>query len=363
MRGTFAIRDGHDNGFTALRTLMALAVMVGHAMIIAARDLSAEPVIYGGYSISYMAVNAFFVVSGFLVTASMMHRRGLLDFAVARGLRIYPALVVHVAGVALVVGLANTTLPAGRYLADPEVWLQFPRVLSFVNTDMFLPGVFESNHERYASAPLWTLRFEMLAYVGTALAFAVGAMRTRALIGAQFGLACLAWVGVQMWGGLSELPSSVQNVFRFALPYGLGAFLWAWREDLPLRVWAIPLLALAAVVSAGSVLGEITMNIAVGYAVFWLAYARLRGLDRFAGGSDISYGVYIWHWPILQWIEAKAPGLGVGQMMGIALPATLAVALLSWRWVEKPMLARKGEIARWLRERGRRAEARRVHQG
>ena len=355
MRATVYVRDGHDNGWTALRALMAAAVMVGHAMIIANRDLAAEPMVYGSYSISYMAVNAFFVASGFLVTASMMHRGRLLDFVVARGLRIYPALIVHVLVVMLVVGVANTTLPLGAYLAHPEVWLQLPRVLLFIDTDFLLPGVFAGNHEAYASAPLWTLRFELLAYAGTAIAFALGLMRSRGWIAAQFGAFVILWLVARGTGLFDEVPGSVQNVLRFGLPYGLGALIWAYRDELPFRAWVVPFVWIAAVVSAGSILGEVVMNMAVAYSLFWMAYGGSKLFDRWAKGADISYGLYIWHWPILQWIAAQTSGLGSVEMIAIAAPLTVVAAWVSWHVVEKPMLAKKGALAAWVRTKRRKS--------
>ena len=343
--GAVWIRDGHGNNWTLLRIVMALAVLVGHALIIGERDLAAEPLVYGRFSISFMAVNAFFIASGFLVTASMMHRRDLVEFTSARVLRIYPALVVHVLIVALVVGLANTTLSPSAYLTSAQVWAQFPKVLAFANTDFLLPGVFESNHEPYASAPLWTLRYEVLAYATTAVAFAVGLMRSRWMLAVPFVAASLAMVTLSFLGIYEELPATLSNCVRFAVPYGLGALFWAYRDELPLRTWALPMIVAAAYLSRDWVVGEIMMNLAVGYAIFWLAYAgRARGASKV---SDISYGIYIWHWPILQWMAAQNPAMSTEALVLAALMLTPLVAYASWRWVEKPMLARKG----WLAER------------
>ena len=343
------IRDGHHNNWTILRLVMALAVLVGHAMIISQRSLAAEPMVYADYSISYMAVNAFFIASGFLVTASIMHRRNILDFATARGLRIYPALIVHVLLVMFVVGAANTALPLGQYIASPDVWKHIPLVLSFSDTDFVLPGVFLDNHEHLASAPLWTLRYELLAYFGTAIAFAVGFMRSRWLVAAQFALFCALWLIANGNGFFEDLPPTVANILRFGLPYSFGAMVWAFRDDLCFRVWLLPLVMFAAVISAGTLVGELIMNGAVGYVLFTLAYMPVFANN--AKWSDVSYGTYIWHWPILQWIAAKAPGIGSLEITLLALPLTLLVSWVSWKAVEKPMLAHKGTLARKLQRR------------
>ena len=73
-REAFAIRDGHDNFFTPLRLIFASLVVFGHAFAVALRDSSLEPHILYHYTFSYLAVNLFFIASGFLVTKSMVYR-------------------------------------------------------------------------------------------------------------------------------------------------------------------------------------------------------------------------------------------------------------------------------------------------
>jgi len=87
----FAIRDGHDNFFTPLRLIFASLVVFGHAFVVALRDISAEPHILYHYTFSYLAVNLFFIASGFLVTKSMVYRGDTPSFISARALRIFPA--------------------------------------------------------------------------------------------------------------------------------------------------------------------------------------------------------------------------------------------------------------------------------
>ena len=73
-------------------------------------------------------------------------------------------------------------MPLSQYFNDLGLWLQPFKVLSFTNTDMILLGVFETNGEPFAFAPLWTLRFEMLCYIATLLAFSLGLMRRKWMV-------------------------------------------------------------------------------------------------------------------------------------------------------------------------------------
>ena len=93
MLNAVKIRDGHDNFFTPLRLLFASLVVIGHAYAVGLRDPMSEPQLFYHYTFSYLAVNLFFIASGFLVTKSMVYRGDSTEFGVARFLRIYPCLL------------------------------------------------------------------------------------------------------------------------------------------------------------------------------------------------------------------------------------------------------------------------------
>ncbi len=91
------VAQSRDNNLNLLRFLAAAAVALSHSFLLVTGDPESRPLMKAtGFSIGYHAVDIFFVISGFLVTQSWMRRNSLLDFTVARALRIYPALAVCV---------------------------------------------------------------------------------------------------------------------------------------------------------------------------------------------------------------------------------------------------------------------------
>lgn len=343
------IRDDHDNFFTPLRLLFALLVVIGHAYAVGKGSPDAEPQLFLNYTFSYMAVNLFFITSGFLVTKSMLYRGDATLYSASRLIRIYPALIVHVVFVVFVVGLLATDQSVFAYLTHPDILSQPLRVLTFFDTDMILPGVFTNNGEQYASAPLWTLRFEMLCYVATLLAFSLGLMRRKWMLLAQFIIPSMVWIIGKQIGLFEQLPGSVENMVRFAIAYGLGATVYAYRDRLRLSLWMIPALAGVSWLIRDFHAVEVTMNLMLAAFVMWAAFVRAPALDALKRLPDMSYGLYIYHWVVLQSVISLWPGLSVPALFSIALPTTLGLAYLSWTWVEKPMLARKSQFSRWLR--------------
>jgi peptidoglycan/LPS O-acetylase OafA/YrhL len=350
--GGFAIRDGHDNFFTPLRLLFASLVVLGHTFVVGNRDMMGEPEVLYHYTFSYLAVNLFFIASGFLVTKSMVYRGDSPSFISARVLRIMPALVVHVFFVMIVIGPLATKAPLGEFFSDPDWYMQPFRVLSFYETNMTMPRIFETNEEQFGSAPLWTLRYEVLAYIGTLGIFSLGFLRKKWMALAQFVLPSLAWILGVYSGLFTELPATIENLCRFGIAYGLGAAIYAYRDRLNFSwVGIITMIAASFLLRETPVL-EVIINILMAWVIFRLAYLRMPSMDWMQRIPDLSYGIYIYHWCILQLLFYWMPHLSVIELFALTFPPTVGLAALSWYIVEKPALKSKTAFADWMRKIG-----------
>ena len=343
------IRDGHDNFFTPLRLLFATLVVIGHSFVVAMRDPMSEPNIFFDYTFSYLAVNLFFIASGFLVTKSMLYRGDVAEYSSARLLRIYPGLAVHVLFVMFIIGPLATSLALGDYFTHIDFLKQPFVVLSFLSAQMWLPGIFESNAEHMGSAPLWTLRYEILAYIGTAIIFSLGLLKKKWMALAQFIFPSIAWVLAHGFGIFEAMPGTLQNLMRFGIAYGLGAAIYAYRDRLSFHALGIPLIIFLVTLTSKFQVFEVTMNIMLAYMIMWAAYIKAPKLNFLQKLSDVSYGVYIYHWCILQLIFMWMPKLSVAALFLITLPITFLIATLSWHFVEKPMLNHKISFSKYLR--------------
>ncbi len=348
----FAIRDGHDNFFTPLRLIFASLVVFGHAFVVALRDISAEPHILYHYTFSYLAVNLFFIASGFLVTKSMVYRGDTPSFISARALRIFPALFVHVIFVMIIIGPLATRTPLLEFFSDPDWYLQPLKVLTFYETNMVMPGAFESNEENLGSAALWTLRYEVLAYIGTLIVFSLGMLRKKWMVLLQFILPSIAWMLGDYYGLFTDMPATILNLMRFGIAYGLGATIYAYRDRLNFSWVALGVIVATSFLLRETKAVEVLVNAILAWIVFRFAYMRMPSLEWTQRLPDFSYGIYIYHWCILQLLFYWMPHLGVLELFSMTYVISVGLAALSWYIVEKPALRSKTQFANTLRKFG-----------
>jgi peptidoglycan/LPS O-acetylase OafA/YrhL len=123
-----ALLHGRDNNFNLIRFLAATAVVLDHSFVLVAPERAASAVIdVAGLELARVAVDVFFIVSGFLVTRSVLTQPTLVDYTVARVLRLFPALLATTIFIAFLLGPAVTSVPLATYFADPRPWLKWPK--------------------------------------------------------------------------------------------------------------------------------------------------------------------------------------------------------------------------------------------
>jgi peptidoglycan/LPS O-acetylase OafA/YrhL len=312
-------RVGSINSFDLLRLAAAVAVIFHHSRVL--QGLS--PITLGRLDFGSLGVGVFFVISGYLVTASYGRSAGLGDYLRKRLLRIEPALIACLLLTALVFGAAATTLPLGEYFCSDQVWLYVLRNALLYPVTYDLPGVFAHNpYPAVVNGSLWSLRLEFTCYLGVAALAAAGQLRRGVVAG--LAIAALAVFATLGWLRSDLAQGEVLRLTVLAAQFGFLFLAGAYLQLLgrPAPRWTL----LSAVFLATPlwVLGLPAMIIAVG---------ELRG-PRLP--ADVSYGLYIYAFPIQQMLAAAGMS-----SFALATALTLPFAAASWFLVERPALRLK----------------------
>ena len=138
----------------------------------------------------------------------------------------------------------------------------------------------------------------------------------------------------------SALPDGALSLLRLSSAFLLGMVLWQWPAARRPH-WGIVIALLGAFLIFGEQFGgELVGNLALTGLIlrFGLSNRTLAPLVKL---PDYSYGIYIWHYPILQAVLFFSPGLGPIELGLIGVPLFILVSALSWHLIEKPALKLK----------------------
>ncbi|SCK41755.1 Peptidoglycan/LPS O-acetylase OafA/YrhL, contains acyltransferase and SGNH-hydrolase domains [Variovorax sp. HW608] len=335
-------RLGYVPAFDGIRAIAIAMVLVFHGGFHPA----------GG---GYLGVDVFFVLSGFLITkllAGELEQQGRLDVASfygRRALRLYPVFLVV---------LACVTLP-GRIL-----WPGIPIGQHALLAGLYLNDYAQALH--YVPTPLtytWSLAVEEHFYVLWPLALPF-VLRSRDPV----RLMLMLYLLVFMWRVFNMAMLGWEpTYFRFdtrASGIVLGCMLALMPTQAPPKyagIVALILLLLAAAPGSWGLpygldlalpVAEVCAAILVLSAFHSSHEARLLAWAPLAYVGRISYGIYLWHAPLMFWLREAGYSRVTVLMAGTSM--AVALAALCYHLIDRPVRTRgRAALARWAQSRGR----------
>lgn len=345
--------EGRIAELDSVRGLAAVAILIFHA--------NATWLPFG-----WAAVDLFFVLSGYLIT-SIVIRNGceggfLKNFYVRRGLRTWP---IYYLLIALLIALSPI-------LKQPFRWADLPFILTYTQ-GLPWPGWVGGGRWSDYLEHAWSLAAEEQFYlIWPALVMVVGRRRLPLLALACAGgsvlarsrgvaLGCLltradglvlgGWLAARRLGDHrgtvgsrgAPMASRLTTLSAFVACFVLGNQAARGGLGLDAVIRSHPGLTVLAFNLLWLGLIELVVTHAGRPA---LAPLRLRSFRRL---GEISYGLYLYHFPLLFFAVEIWHGLGFsGQLLKVRLLAilvTVPLAALSWRFIERPLLGLKRRYA------------------
>jgi peptidoglycan/LPS O-acetylase OafA/YrhL len=350
------VKIQHLPALDGLRGLAVLGVLLFH-----------DDRLRGGY----LGVDLFFVLSGYLITSLLLaewkraRRIDLRAFWVRRARRLFPALLALLVGVAAYAAVFAAPSDRARIRGDGVATLGY-----VANWHTILQG--KSYWDLFtAPSPLehtWSLAIEEQFYVMWPL-LVLGVLRasrgsTRLLLGVVAALAAAS--ASAMWFLYS--PETASRVYQgtdtrgaaILAGAGLACALSVWGTLQ--RAWAVRALDVLGLVSAGG-LGAAWwwmdgQSDFLYQGGFWLTELAVLGLIACAAHGErsvvarvlafrpltwiglISYGVYLWHWPLYLLLSHDRTGLDGVALTVVRLAATFALSVASFFLLEQPIRKR-----------------------
>lgn len=335
-----------DNCFDFLRFIFAFNVVLGHLMVVSTFD---ELQVHSNLFQTYLSVTGFFVISGFLIAQSYERSKSVQSYFVKRAQRLLPAYLLVIFGCAF--GLVClSSLPPSEYFESPDLWKYLCANLCFLNfIHPSLPGVFDHPLicDTAVNGSLWTLKIEVGFYLIIPLLMIWIKKSKRPWL-----VLCFVYVAAILYrNGLSSMGDYTQNKIPSFLSHQLPGFMSYFAVGIVTYIYKkiflhykgrLILPALFIFLLEWHFELEVFTPLAWGIIILWCAYS-LPIFNNFAKYGDISYGIYIYHGPILKILLT----LGLFTQIGIWSAATVYVVcvvligLVSWHLLENQFLKRK----------------------
>lgn len=310
----------------------------------------------------FVGVDVFFVISGYVVTLSVI--RGLdkkgysfFGFLSRRFVRLVPALSVMVLTVVFVQTFFS---PGFSWSALSREGLSALFYLSNVEFELRLGDYFADKAGTSFLLHTWSLAVEFQAYVFLGCVFLLlqlGLPRAIKVVAGLLLVACLVSLGFAFVGqsflvdgigaALAGYYSPLTRLYEIAVG-SLLAIIPQIRIPKYLSSLGLILILSIAILPEGTVPWEFAAFGAVVGSIMIILASDPRNTSfvlesRFLKGvGDISYSIYLWHWPIMVFFTSTFSNQALQLIFG--LPLTIAISILSFRFLERPNMKPKVPI-------------------
>lgn len=331
------------NNFDFLRFIFAFTVVIAHIIV-----LSQNPAIkfLAPYVDSHIAVTGFFIISGFLITKSYISTNNLKQYFVKRANRLLPGYFFTIIITLLLLSFISTFSLSG-YFSNPDLYKYLCYNIVFLNfLHPCLPGVFTTNYMCAVNGALWTIKIEVGFYlIMPLIVYFIVKSKKPLMVLVIIYLASLCYKYA-----LAYYFQKTGNNFIDILDRQLPSFMTYFTGGIAMHYylpkfqskknWLIGF-ALAVFLIEYYFSLEILSPIALTIMVFYVAYG-FKFLNDFGKYGDISYGIYIYHFPLIQ----VCISLGFFQnniwiVAACIIVTVIILGILSWHLLEKRFVHRR----------------------
>ena len=340
------------NRFDILRLLAAWLVLYNHSFVLtASSEIEWISRFLKFDTASGLAVALFFTISGYLVYNSLESSRSSKEFLLKRILRIYPALIGVVLFTIFIVGPLSTDLSISNYFHDKQTF-QYFKTISGINIKYELPGVFDNFPEKSVNGSLWSIAVELRCYILLFLLSLIPfSMRYKLLLAVIILSAIIFYRPLESAIDLSSKFVGVTYEFnKFGLMFFIGALFASYKSFISHKILNfiglifsfILLIILTEEISRTSM---IIYNFIVPIIFLWigLKFTFLPKIPDQIG--DISYGIYLYSFPIQQLLIYYS--IGDNNVIIHIITSTFLtfiMAYISWKFIEFPSIKLKNNL-------------------
>lgn len=331
-----------SNNFDFVRLVLALTVAIVHATTLSGgggRVLSSV----SQYLNSEVAVDSFFVISGFLIFMSYESSQSITNYINKRVRRIFPGYITVILICAIFLSLISSSTLSEYFNVEFIKYIIF-NILTLNFLHPSLPGVFEGSRMSAVNGALWTIKIEVMFYmIVPFISIIISKYKSHKLLiltgvyilSVIYTLIMLYFYSSEKMEIFLKLERQLPGQLAFFISGGIIYCFYDYFHKNSLLLVLISIIVMITHINIIDMYVLYPASLAVIVLYFSSIFKYIGNWGRY---GDLSFGVYIWHFPIIQvfvfYELFSSPVIG-SLMLFISI---LSAAYFSWHLVEKRYL-------------------------
>ena len=333
----------HENNFGFLRLLFAYLVIISHSSELVYNSPLRElfHMITGSVTFGMLAVDGFFLISGYLIYQSYENSKNFSSYMVKRVLRIFPGFIVA-SFLSLIFVVALTNNPQLLSNLNLYEWVKIFLKALILSTP-YVDGLLLNASRQIINGSIWTVRYEFFCYLFVPLIALLSFKKINILILTFLFLSiCVYMIAYDVNYIYRNVAFfSLFQFFRMTTAFLVGTCFYKYRHLIKWKqnYVAFCFLALIFIRLVSTTFFELGLIILGGYIMFNFAFIfKSKMLEKIGAKTDISYGVYLYAWPIQIVIIHHFNSVNPWLLSAITILLASVVGYISWISIEKPFM-------------------------
>ena len=334
-----------NNNFDFLRFLFALLVVISHSYPLSGSNERSQwiyQITNGQIVLAQIGLSGFFIISGYFIFQSLHRSKNIFNYFKKRFLRLFPALiVVLLVSIILAPFVYKSEIP---FFKNNAVYTYVPNNLSLYHFQSSIKGIFDTNPYHAINGSLWTIRYEFSLYVSLSLLFFFRKQKQIGIIFLSFAFVVFCFL-YNFY--LNRLAYSTLFEIQGLHLLNLGTFFIGGSllssiefEKLKYKSVVLGIAILVLVVSLYFNYYDSVKHVFLPIIIMLIGFMPLPFLSTFGKFGDMSYGIYIYSFPIQQTLVYFFK-INTYTLMITSVFLSIGFGYLSWHLIEKKALKYK----------------------